>query len=351
MLQIRYYYSQINLASEGKDGQKLHHEIVINNLDKLSVQYAYFYKMAERITYYPEQSRSSEFSVSQIELDIDRRSVALFTRNTILFGSTKSGIQTTVKISTNRNGAMNEWEGLNMTYDVGMPVPEPYALAKNSDGVQVLISQKVDGELLHTNSQTGKRYDLGQIVSFMHNKVGINAENWKSSGKPDFSYYENLLNKYLKSSLNELKTGSETHTILNKFVNVMSYYCKTTTPVFNHNDLHDGQIIVKPNQKLVLLDFENWKEETQLNEISYYLFHLIKDGSVNRNFDKFINGYLKSYRLTDTEKSVMTFYLLFISARAIDYFKNTGSKYLQKALETHKKVLRYTNDERLWKDY
>ena len=36
------------------------------------------------------------------------------------------------------------------------------------------------------------------------------------------------------------------------------------------------RFIVKPNQKLVLLDFENWKEETQLNEISYYLFHLIK---------------------------------------------------------------------------
>ncbi|MDP3918023.1 MAG: phosphotransferase [Candidatus Woesebacteria bacterium] len=307
--------------------------------------------MSERITYFPEQNRNIEFSVPQIEIGIHNRSVAPFTRNTILFGVTKYGTQTIIKIFANRNGLLNEWEGLNMAYNAGLPVPEPYALAKNSDGVQVLISQKIDGELLHTNSQPSIRYELGKIVSFMHNQVRINGKDWASTGKTNFSYYESLLNKYLKSSLSELKTGSETHTILNKFVNIMSYYCKTTSPVFNHNDLHDGQIIIKPNHKLVLLDFENWKEETQLNEISYYLFHSIKDGSVNRNFDKFINGYLKSDSLTDTEKSVMTFYLIFISARAIDYFKNTGSKYLQKALETHKKVLSYTNDERLWKDY
>lgn len=307
--------------------------------------------MPERIVYFPEQSRNSEFSVPKIELCIHNRSIAPYTRNTILFGTSEFGTQIVVKIPRNRNRAMNEWEGLNMVYNAEVSVPEPYSLAKNSEGLQVIISQKVDGELLYTNNQIDLRYDLGKIVRFMHNQVGINEKNWGSSGKPDFSYYEKLLNKYLKSSLGELKVGSETHVILNKFVDSMSDYCKTTTPVFNHNDLHDGQVIVKPNHKLILLDFENWREETQLNDISYYLFHLVKDRRVDRNFDKFIYGYLNSNGLTETEKSVISFYLLFISTGAIDYFKNTGSRYLQKALDTHKKVIKYIKDERLWKNY
>ena len=307
--------------------------------------------MSERITYFPIEGMDVEFSVPQVVLNVHKKEIVPFTGNSILYATSESGTKVVIKISTSNSGAQREWKGLNMAHGAGLSVPEPYALAKSKDNEKLIIFEKVEGELLYTSNQTRLRIDLGEIVKDMHNQIFVSGNGWVSSGKPDFSYYEKLLNRYLKSSLNELKAGSETHTILNKFVNVMSYYCKTITPVFNHNDLHDGQIIVKPNQKLVLLDFENWKEETQLNEISYYLFHLIKDGSVNRNFDKFINGYLKSYRLTDTEKSVMTFYLLFISARAIDYFKNTGSKYLQKALETHKKVLRYTNDERLWKDY
>ena len=72
---------------------------------------------------------------------------------------------------------------------------------------------------------------------------------------------------------------------------------------------------------------------------------------VGGNFDKFLNGYLKSAYLTETEKSIMAFYLLFISARAIEYFQNTKSRYLEKAVDTHNKILRYTDEERLWKDY
>ncbi len=307
--------------------------------------------MSERITYFPIESRNTEFSVPQVILNVHKKEIAPFTGNSILYATSESRTEVAIKISTNSGSTQREWKGLNMTYGAGLSVPKPYALAKNKDGEKLLISEKIEGELLYTSNNARLRIDLGKITRDMHDKVPVSGTGWSSSGKTDFSYYSELLRKYLGSPLNELQSNSETQVILNKLSDTMLNYCGNAIPVFNHNDIHDGQAIVKTDNRLKLLDFGNWKEETQLNDVSYYLYHLIKSDRVNKNFDAFLNGYLDSNDLTDTEKSVMTFYILFISTRAIDYLQNIKSRYLERARETHKKVLRFINSERLWKDY
>jgi len=274
--------------------------------------------MSERITYFPIESRNTEFSVPQVILNVHKKEIAPFTGNSILYATSESRTEVAIKISTNSGSTQREWKGLNMTYGAGLSVPKPYALAKNKDGEKLLISEKIEGELLYTSNNARLRIDLGKITRDMHDKVPVSGTGWSSSGKTDFSYYSELLRKYLGSPLNELQSNSETQVILNKLSDTMLNYCGNAIPVFNHNDIHDGQAIVK---------------------------------RVNKNFDAFLNGYLDSNDLTDTEKSVMTFYILFISTRAIDYLQNIKSRYLERARETHKKVLRFINSERLWKDY
>lgn len=307
--------------------------------------------MSERITYFPVESGNTEFSVPQIVLNVHKKEIAPFTGNSIIYATSESGTEVVIKVSTSGSGAEREWKGLNMAHNAGLSVPEPYALGKNKDNEKLIISEKVDGELLYTSNQARLRIDLGEIVKDMHNQIFVSGTGWISSGKPDFSYYSKLLHKYLNNPLDELKSNGQTQAILNKLSDTMSDYCKTVVPVFNHNDIHDGQAIVKPDNNLKLLDFGNWKEETQLNDVSYYLYHLIKSDRVRKNFDAFMDGYLDSNKFSDTEKSVMTFYILFISARAIDYLQEIGSKHLERARETHKKVLRFINSESLWKDY
>ncbi|OGM11552.1 hypothetical protein A2W13_02360 [Candidatus Woesebacteria bacterium RBG_16_36_11] len=307
--------------------------------------------MTERIILFPEKVRKNEFSAPRMEFDILKKTIIPFTGSTILFGTSESGIQVAIKISAKKGGADREWKGLNMAYHAGVSVPEPFALAKTNSEAPVLISEKIEGQHLHNETDAKLRFKLGKIMRDMHDQVKIVGEEWHSSGKPNFTYYDQFIIRWLHSTSKELGQGSKTQALLNKFASAISSYCETVIPIFSHNDLHEGQVFLRSNGGLTLLDFENWKEETQLNEIAFYLFHLIRVDKVGGNFDKFLNGYLKSAHLTETEKSIMAFYLLFISARAIEYFQNTKSRYLEKAVDTHNKILKYTDEERLWKDY
>lgn len=271
-------------------------------------------------------------------------------RNHILFAITESGYEVVIKIPSRKGGAEREWVGLKKAYDAGVPTPKPLTLARFENDKLAVVTEKFKGKKLYFYSTNEIKRRLGQTIRLMHKETVISGQEWEQGGKPNFIYYDHYLQSWLKGHIDELQHNSKTSLLLERFAEAMKRHCRTASPVFTHNDLHDGQVFIKENGDLLLVDFEEWKEESFLTEVAYYLFHSIRTDRAPEGFAEFMRGYLETSSLSENEKLVLIFNLLFISARALDYFYTRKHPYLEKAKINHQKTLNYIEQEKLWKE-
>lgn len=289
---------------------------------------------------------------SPLELTMGEKRDIPFTGGKLVFATIKSGEKVVVKIPFSKSGAQHEWIGLKTAHTADVRVPTPIALINYQDDKLAIVSGFIEGKNLYDNPNPSTKTRVGRSVKKMHKNASVDGFAWNSSGRSTFAYYDKNIVNWASGELEELQVDSRTNSLLNKLADTMADFCSHTKPVFNHNDLHDGQIIVDAKGNPNITDFGNWIEEGWLNEISYHLFHLVRTGKVEEdNFTNFLKGYLGNKRLTEVEKSVMAFYLLFISARALNYFNMRNSSYLSIAKNNHKKVLKFLEDEVIWKKY
>lgn len=293
-------------------------------------------------------SKSNSPSRTEEDFEISQEILLPFSGSKILFAKTSSGEEIVIKISNSKNGAYREWMGLVKTYDTGLPVPTPILYGSDPNGSKLIVSDRVKGTHLYQEEKQGARQELGKILRGMHERVEVDGKEWAESGRSDFGYYDRYTFSWLNSKSDVIGQGSMTDALLSQFADEMNNHCVKTNPVFNHNDLHDGQVIIREDSSVVIIDFENWREESPFNDIAFYLFHSIRVNSPNENFYEFLNGYTGSNKLDESSKSVLAYYLLFISARTVNYFSTKSSPYLEKALATHKEVLNYIDNENLW---
>lgn len=305
-------------------------------------------------------SRIERFATSQTSFDQYNESIGLefekrmeipFTGGEIIYAKTESGIEVVVKKTLHRYQAEHEWKGLNIAHSTGISVPLPIALINYSQEQLAIISSLVKGNNLYYYPNSEIKAEIGKQIRIMHQSAKIEGETWRSSGRSSFEYYDKYMFNWSHIGLEEVDLDSKTTSLLTVLRGKMEQFCKESQPIFNHNDLHDGQIIVDNNSPTII-DFGNWLEETWLNDAGYYLFHLIRTNRTGTDdFTIFLNGYNRGQKLSDTERSNLIFYLLFISSRALTYFYRNNSSYLTTAKETHKRVLDYVDSEEAWKFY
>lgn len=297
-----------------------------------------------------EQGENLE--LDSVYLKIGQKNTIPFTGSKIIYASTASERKVVIKVPTHNHEAQHEWKGLRKAYLAGASVPSPIALIHFSKENLAIVSGFIEGESLSLNPRPEIKTKIGQQIRLIHQQAQINGNLWKTTGRKSFLYYDKHLFNWNKKGLSELKKDSKTFSVLNKHMDDMIKFCKNTDPVFNHNDLHGGQVIINKSDKPTIIDFGNWREEGWVNELAYHLFHLIRtDRELPIEFKSFLKGYLKNKELSENEKSVLAFYLLFISSRALNYFNNRQSSYLPIAKKNHYKVLSYLENESIWKEY
>lgn len=284
---------------------------------------------------------------AEVELRCQKIIIVPYTGTTIIFAKNQNNQRFVIKFPTRETKAKREWTGLSKAYTAGVSTPLPIALVTNKYGHIGVMLEEVDGQSLYNHPDEQARTQLGQIVRAMHSSVPIEGTEWLEKGKADYTYYERLIREWLDGQVYLTDKNSTTQALLRLLSTPMSAYCKSTPPKFNHNDLYDGQAIVR-KQKVTLIDFEEWAEESPLNDIGYYLFHTIRTGMPNIHFWSFLNGYLGNEVFSEIEKQALMFYLLFISSRALNYFNNLKSIHLKTATRTHQEVVDYVENEKFW---
>jgi len=157
----------------------------------------------------------------------------------------------------------------------------PLALIKSG-----VILKFVEGESLHTQQNGKGRYDFGTLIYQMHKLTQISCNEWGTGQKLNFDYLQKSLSEWSGNDLEEIDNWSRSMTILFLLATQARLYCEITKPVFNHNDLHDGQTIVS-GRRLTLIDFEEWIGDRPLNDLAVYLFHSIRTGQSPNRFEIF----------------------------------------------------------------
>lgn len=287
-----------------------------------------------------------------IDLDLGEKVQIPFTGAEIIYAATISGDRVVIKKPLSNDRARHEWEGLNTVESTGISVPKPIALIYYSTDQLAVVSSYVEGDKLFDKPNPDVKVEVGRQIKKMHKSAKVVGEDWVSSGRSSFLYYDRYIFRWSGGNIEELRADGRTASILGELIDAADQFCNNSEPTFNHNNLHDGQVIVDGTGKPTIMDFGNWIEETWLNDIGYHLFHLIRTDRVQtEDFTNFLSGYMEDKKLTDTEKSNLAFYLLFISSRALNYFSRRHSSYLPVAQGTHKKVLAHLENESIWKDY
>lgn len=296
--------------------------------------------MAERLRVTPIDTRLSIGDSFKIDEDF----VIPYSGNRFIFATTEGGLQIVAKISQQEK-SRREWMGLLTVYYASVPSPQPLLLGQTDERHFALISSRIIGHNMFYSPNLGLRYRLGRIVKSMHEQATTEGREWLVSGKSDFSYYDRKIDLWTR----DIAIDQTTHPLLIQLSIPAPNYIARTLPVFNHNDIHDGQAIIEDTGRIVLIDFGNWCEDIPLNDIAFYLFHCIRTNKDIDYFASFMDGYLGTRKLTDEEKTVILFELLFISTRAVEYFAKKKSGYLDAAKETHKRVFAYIENETLFK--
>lgn len=306
--------------------------------------------MVQKELFEPVETFGTELTDEQVSFNISKRVVTPYTGSKVSFAATESGQQVVIKVSAREGGAEREWRGLVKAYAAKMPVPEPIALVKTQEGQLALVTERVNGAIMYYCPEGELRNRFGQVVRSMHEVVPVGGKGWIDNGKADFTYYDSRLHGWQQGQVENINEKSVAQALLKSLANPMIAHCESITPRFNHNDIHDGQVIVG-GRKITLIDFEEWTEESPLNDIAYYLYSSIRMGTADSQFRHFLDGYLDNDVFSEVEKGAFMFYLLYVSCRAMNYFSSRPGKFAEVATATHQKVIDYAEDEKLWKDF
>lgn len=268
----------------------------------------------------------------------------------IIYAASPENVQVVIKIPKDEQGAEREWFGLTKTSDAGIPVPKPMLLGLSNSGQPCVVLERICGTPLFLNHSHEAREQFGQTVKQMHTRVKIEGSEWLYRGKSDYSYYDEKIKLWGEKQQLIGDNSLLTQYLFQILSLPMVDYCNRALPVFNHNDIHDGQVIWSNKNRGILIDFENWTEDRPMNDLGFYLFHCLRNDTRFEMFKGFMSGYLERDSLGEADKQALIFNLLFISTRAIIIFSTYKPEYVETAKTNHQKVLEFIKHETLWKE-
>jgi thiamine kinase-like enzyme len=297
-----------------------------------------------RLTINKEYKNYSSYQ-SFIDLEVNEIQITPFFKNKIIYGILPDKSKVIAKIRyKNESDQINfhEWNGLCIAYDNNVPVPEPIALTIFENHRPVIIMREMDGILLNDLIQPKWISCLGETVAKLH-KISLNTKAGEQLKILNWEYYHNWIaeiaqDQYFRDNPKELQ-------MLIEFENIAKYQLQYNFTSFLHNDIHHSQAIVNRElQQVILIDFEQWKCGDPLSDFSIYLYHLIRQNQPKWCFDRFLVNQKEKNPIFGDITSIIKFYLLFISSRAI-YLLKEWDDWGERSIVTQKEVLEFLKNE------
>lgn len=272
---------------------------------------------------------------------------AEFSGSKIIFAADDHGKDVVLKYSVYPNGAKREWQGLQKVAHYEF-IQQPVLLGLDQETDQtVLVTKKMSGQILSQNDESQHRFTLGTMLAQIHNETNIPGEEWDRSQKADFGYFQKSLENWKWPEKQKLFSQTFALPLLQYLWRSIESLPKRM-PSFTHQDLHEGQVLLQ-SENLGIIDFEFWLEADPLEDLAIYLFHLIREKQPLSRLSPLLEGYFLDKDFSEDDKLLISFYTLFIAARAVSFFSQNRPSYLPTALSSLNRVTEYVDTQQLWK--
>ena len=269
-----------------------------------------------------------------------------FYNNKIIFGTNPNNQELVIKFPSVLGHAQHELLGYESARKAGILVPKTYGLIKDSRGNIGLVTEKVIGKNLFDQNVHGAKHKLGSIVRSLHDLVIINEND---NNLQTFEIYDSNISTWKNSPMTSFLESMLIFDIISQFSFATADMLEHDRQTFTHQDLHDAQIIVDYKADINIIDFEEWRKSNPMEDIAIYLYHGLRTKRPDEDFKNFTDGYLRLDRFTDSEKKVISFYLLYFSLKMEMIYFNTHQKFLAYATHSLNRSVSYVNQEKLWK--
>ncbi len=285
-----------------------------------------------------------------IQINICDELINPYTKSRVLLGNLQNGLDVAVKFSGYKYGTKREWDGLRLVNTAGVSAPQLLCAVKDeASGRHGIISTRVNGKNLNTERSDLYRYKLGKVIAYAHDNVVIAGNEWQGSGKHDFTYFEEQMSSFRESHIAEINSTSMPYSMLRLLSKGVDTKFSSIVPVFTHNDVHNAQAIVGVDDEVSVIDFEEWKEEHPIKDLSIYLLHTLRNKEPFSDFTNFCLGFNRDRNLENDDLNFLGFYLLFAAIRSVDYHSKTLPSYVKTAIKTLDIITEALNTELIYK--
>lgn len=284
----------------------------------------------------------------EYEFFIERTIHSDCTGNVLYVGSFDDKQPAVAKFSVLKGGSSREWEGYTTatSHDVSTAIPVAL-VSKKGHAKKGIVTEFIDGPMLDTIPNDFLLYCFGKELRKLH-AIIVPGYGYCKNSLPQFRSAQEYQNFWLGKILPVIEKSVDTYPLFQDLHDNASLSIYAGQPVFLHKDARLYNAIVDQDS-IRLLDFESWQGGDPMEELAISLFSWItSDGDTNQ-FKHVMDGYFRNTNMTDHERILIDYYLLFRAFRLIKLAEDDCSPKVLKRYENLHKIVAFITSEQIYK--
>lgn len=256
--------------------------------------------------------------------------------------------QIVAKFSVFKEGSNREWNGYTTAILQDVSTAIPVALvSKKSHAKKGVLTEFIDGPLLDSTPTDFLLYRFGRELGKLHTII-----------VPGYGYFKNFLPQFrsaqeyqifwLGKILPYIEKSADTYPLFKNLHDNASLTIYTDQPVFLHKDARLDNAIAD-HDGVRLLDFESWQGGDPMDDLAISLFSWITSDINISQFRHVIDGYFSDKNITDHQRTLVNYYLLFRAFRLIKLAEDDNSAKLQERYQNLNKIVSFITSEQIYK--
>lgn len=280
-----------------------------------------------------------------IALKIHNELVTPFRGNRVSFCTTTDDQEVVAKFPPESYRAYHEFKAYQLAESQAINVPKTVGLISDQLGNIGFLTYRIRGNNLYKVNYEGVKYQFGNIIKSLHT---IDVPNNIYSYPSNYHDYDEKLYKWSRSPISGYLSETPIYSLVDRHLQTVADSLENQRRTMTHHDLHDDQAIVSEN-RIYLIDFEEWKLSHPMEDISIYLYHSLRTKRPIQDFVNFMHGYSKDKPTSESDKILLNYFLLFFSIEMLDYFASNRTVEVPYAIDYLKRSVEFVEKEKIWK--
>lgn len=278
---------------------------------------------------------------SEVQIGINKEFTSEYVGTPICFGTLEDGTEVVLKFNNLDGGAEREFFGLTLAFNNQIPTSRPIAMiTRDSDSRLGFLMEKVDGKPFREFGSELHEQLFALALLKLHS-IQVSGYGTIHTGKAQFKNYNDYLKMWLDKTTPYMEMNGGDMSLFYRLKQQGDSHMKSQTPKAIHRDPKDENVLITPDNKISLIDFEWVQGGNPLDDVAVYLYHAIRTNKDPSRIQAFMNTYFKGRELNSGEKHDLLFHLMLASGRTVSYCSRFNQGHLSEAVKDMNKVTDY----------